>query len=286
MITLGKSVVRLVFLPLALLLSAMGPSAAAEAIFPQAKLVAETSEENRHYLLPLGRVKLDRRLGRDLPAEYKRLDGIFASQVWELSGNQTLAESKAQVQSHIDQARYDLLFSCFSRDCGESFAWANSVFGEAVLYGNDRTQSLWVVKDKGQRRYHVFYLVERPNRRSYFYEETLFVPDLTLDESVIRELLNTQGHLLLGEVPVHDGTPDFGPVLEKLVPHSASIPPRLLVLHRHGDALQQSDLVAQFKQALQSKGLNVEVKDVANLAPRVSAPGNIWVEWVRPDWKP
>lgn len=262
------------------------PVAAGERVFQQAKIVSEKKEDNRHYLLPLGRVKPDRALGRDLPAEYKRLDGIFESVVWELTGNQTIAEAKAQVQEFLDKAKFELLFACFNRDCGDSFAWANSVFGEALLYGNDRTQSLWVVKDKGQRRYHVFYLVERPNRRSYFYEEALYIPDLALDESVIRDLLKNQGHLILGEIPFHDGKADFAPVLDKLLPHVTSIPPRLLVLHRHNSALQNTNLINELKQALKSAGIEVEVVDVANHAPRASAPGNAWVEWVMPDWKP
>ena len=274
------------FLVVVFLASFTQPAAAVERIFQQAKIVSEKQDDQRHYLLPLGRVKLDRALGRDVPSEYKRLDGMFESVVWELTGNLTIAEAKALTEEYIGSAKFELLFACFSRDCGDSFAWANSVFGEALLYGNDRTQSLWVVKDKGQRRYHVFYLIERPNRRSYFYEETLFVPDLTLDESVIRELLKSQGHVILGEIPFHDGAADFNPVLEKLLPHVAAIPPQLLVLHRHNSALEQTGLAQQLKQALQSKGVQVDVKDVANLAPRVSAPGNAWVEWVMPDWKP
>ena len=143
-----------------------------------------------------------------------------------------------------------------------------------------------MVKDKGQRRYHVFYLVERPNRRTYFYEETLYIPDLALDESLIRQLLGNQGHLVLGEVPFHEGKPDFAPVIDKLLPHLATIPPRLLVVHRHDSALQRDDLADGLRQSLRAAGITVEVRDVANLAPRVSAPGKAWVDWVDPDWKP
>jgi hypothetical protein len=277
---------KAVFLFVVFLACFTQPAAAVERIFQQARIVSEKQDDKRHYLLPLGRVKPDRALGRDLPAEYKRLDGAFESVVWELTGNQTIAESQAQVQDYIDSTKFELLFACFSRDCGESFAWANSVFNEALLYGNDRTQSLWVVKDKGQRRYHVFYLIQRPNRRAYFYEETLHIPDLALDESVIRDLLKQQGHVVLGEVPFHDGAADFTPVLDKLLPHVAAIPPKLLVLHRHNSALEQTGLAGQLVQVLKDKGIEVEVRDVANLAPRTSAPGNAWVEWVMPDWKP
>ena len=99
---LGKRVLFAV-----LMLGAVASSVfAGERIFPQAKMVSQKSDENRHYLLPLGRVKPDRALGRDLPSEYKRLDGIFQSEVWELTGNQTIAESKALVEAYIESAKY------------------------------------------------------------------------------------------------------------------------------------------------------------------------------------
>lgn len=261
-----------------------------EHFFPQAKVIAERGQENHHYLLPLGRVKRDRDLGRDVPSSYKRLEGRFSSTLWELERDFPLREAREIVTTKLDVPGYEILFSCEGRDCGESFAWANSVFDQAKVYGNDRSQSLWTVRDRGAQRYHVFYLVERPNRRTYFYHESLEVPDLALDADVIQQLLEQQGYVVLGEVMIRDGRePDFGLVVEKIKKHGSQLAPELLVIHRQGDigeVAQSLSLQKSLVSALADIGVQAQVEDVSNLAPRADAPSSIWVEWVNPDWKP
>lgn len=256
-----------------------------ERLFSQSKMLSETRHENHHYLLPLGRVKLDRSIGRDVPSRYKRLDGDFRATVWELTGGESLEEYQGRVNAYINEQRLEPMFQCAGRDCGESFSWANSVFKQATLYGNDRRQTLWVVKDRGVQRYHVFYLVERPNRRIYFYEESLSVPDLVLDETVIRELLGHQGYLILGEVVFEAGKPDLTIILDKIKRHKAAISPRLLVVHRHGNG-QFSNVAEQLKQELAAAGLDFTVEDLGNRAPRAEAPGSVWLELVDEAWRP
>jgi len=278
---------RLVIVSVFVLASVSTLTAVAQPVFQQSRVVSEKRDDSRHYILPLGRIKLDRSLGRDMPATYKRLDGEFSSTVWELTSDENIREARDRVQVYLDTSQQQMLFSCSSRDCGESFAWANAMFNEPQLYGNDRTQSLWVVKVQGARRYHVYYLIERPNRRMYFYRETLFVPDLELDEKVIKSMLDEQGYLILGEVIVNsNGKPDFSVILEKLLHHGKVIKPELLVVHRHGDALNKDGLAEGLATRLKEQGMAVIVRDAANLTPRVEAPGSIWVEWVAPDWKP
>ncbi|HAG95096.1 MAG: hypothetical protein CMK83_16360 [Pseudomonadales bacterium] len=279
---LGRRAIVLSFL----LTSLAAMAASGQTIFQSSEVVSEQRDESRHYILPLGRIKLDRSLGRDMPATYKRMDGEFSSTVWELTGGENIQEARDQVQSVLESAQYELLFSCFSRDCGESFAWANAKFNEPMLYGNDRTQSLWVVKDRGARRYHVYYLVERPNRRRYFYRETLFVPELKLDAQVIASMLEEQGYLILGELVIKEGMPDFSLVVEKVTRHAGDVKPELLVIHRHGEAQALAPVAEVLQAQLKAKGLDVPVLDAANLAPRPDAPGRVWVEWVAPDWEP
>lgn len=278
---------RLVIASSFILSSFAAITAVGQPIFLQSKVVSEKRDDSRHYILPLGRIKLDRSLGRDMPATYKRMDGEFASTVWELTSEENIREARERVQTYLDSQQQEVLFSCSSRDCGESFAWANSMFNEPQLYGNDRTQSLWAIKDKGARRYHVYYLIERPNRRMYFYRESLFVPDLELDERVIKRLLEEQGYLILGEVVVgDDGRADFSVVMGKLIDHGKNITPQLLVVHRHGAAQQLEGLAEGLAAQLKEQGMAVTVRDAGNLTPRLEAPGSIWVEWVAPDWKP
>ena len=269
------------------LLMASGASLAltTERIFQDARIVDEERSDDRHYLLPLGRVKYDRSLGRDVPARYKRMDGEFEAIVWELTGGEPLPEAKQRIDAHLEDPRFELLFQCQSRDCGESFAWANSVFEKPILYGNDRSQNLWVIKDVGAQVYHVFYLVERPNRRKYLYEETFKVPDLILSDSVIKEALERDGYLILGEIPVNAGAPEFADLIERLKPHVKAVPPQLLVIHRHGSA-NQVPMLEPLRKALAQAGIEAQVEDLGNSAPRPHAPARAWLEWVDPEWQP
>ena len=65
-----------------------------EVIFQDTKVVKQAEQADRHYMLPLGRVKLDRVAGRNIPAKYKRLQGQFSSTVWELTGDVPLEEAE------------------------------------------------------------------------------------------------------------------------------------------------------------------------------------------------
>lgn len=269
-----------------ILASWAGFGLAAETLFSNTKVFDQKEQASRHYMLPLGRVKLDRSLGRNVPTKYKRLDGEFSSTVWEITGGLPLEDAAEQVRVFLDSPSYEVLFQCRSRDCGDSFSWANSVFEQPVLYGNDRSQLLWTVKDRGARRYHVYYLVERPNRRLYFYEETLFVPELTLDATVIRDHLQREGHINLGEFLMDGGKVDVDPIIERIKPHLNQVKPELLVIHRHGSFLDV-DIKPALETALTKAGINgVVVKDVANFAPHRDAPGEAWLEWVNPEWAP
>jgi len=257
----------------------------AESLFQQPRNVSEALDQDRQYSLPLGKVRFDRSIGRDVPARVKRLKGEFNSVLWELSGAESLNEAQARLDSLTQEPQFELLYACKGRDCGESFAWANSVFRQPNLYGNDRNQNLWVVRDKGAQRYHVYYLVERPNRRIYFYEESLSVPDLVLDEARFKEMLGHQGFVIIGEAVIDGGKADIKPLVDKLSPYVGLKGGKQLVVHRHGPALKV-DVVNPLKAALQAAGFSIEVVDVGNSAPRSEAPGDAWIEWVDPDWNP
>lgn len=276
---------KLIFVTLFFGVSAWVQANTTEKIFLQAKVIEQSSKQDRQYHLPLGRVKFDRSVGRDVPSRVKKLDGEFGFVLWELTGDVSLPEAQKQVESHLADARFEQQFFCRGRDCGESFAWANAIFQQPNLYGNDRNQTLWVTKDKGAQRYHVFYLVERPNRRIYFYEETLFVPDLVLDASLVKDMLTHQGYIIVGEVVIEGKQPVLTKVVDKLMPYAGSVSASQLVVHRHGLALEV-DIEGPLKTALKQAGLDFSVTDVRNMAPREDAPGIAWVEWVDPDWKP
>ena len=269
-----------------LLASWQGFAQSSEVVFQGMKLIEEREAADKHYMLPQGRVKLDRSVGRNIPTKYKRLQGDFSSVVWEITGGVPLEDAVQQVRTFLDNPRYEILFECKSRDCGDSFSWANSVFEQPVLYGSDRNQYLWSVKDAGARRYHCYYLVQRPNGRLYFYEEVLFVPELMLDANIIRERLQRAGRINLGELTVNKGKVDASVVIERIKPHLSQIEPELLVIHRHG-LMMDLDIKSALESELKKAGLNkVRVEDVKNLVPQADAAGPAWVEWVNPAWIP
>ena len=258
-----------------------------EKIFPNAESVGEQTENAVHYLLPLGRVKEDRAAGRVQPSKYQRLDGNLVALTWRLDSALTLQDARRQVDAYLDAQKPERLFQCEGRDCGESFAWADTIFNQSVLFGSDRTQHLWVVKDRDAPRYHVLYLVERPNRRIYLHEDTLLVPvDMQSVEQAV-QALSSNGRIIVGGVPVRDGQGDFNNVLERVQAWRPEVSyPLVLVLHRHGQSVRDAELAAQLRTLLKTKNIQGRVEDVGPLAPDPNAPASVWVEWVNPAWTP
>lgn len=260
---------------------------AVERIFPAAEQVGKRQENNLHYLLPLGRVKEDRSAGRVQPSRFDRLQGDLIALTWRLESDLTLLDAKRQVDDYLSALNADRLFYCESRDCGESFSWANQIFQQPVLFGSDRNQYLWVVQDRGQPRYHVLYLIERPNRRIYLHEDTLTVPLGLETADQITQMLDRNGRVRIADVPFAGGTADFSKVIERLKGLQAAVKrPLLLVLHRHGDARDSNDMAAALRQQLDTAGLPAQVEDVGPWAPDANATGLVWVEWVNQEWRP
>lgn len=281
------------FVLVVLLMSSVAQANVRESIFQSVKVIDEQKEDKRLYFLPLGRIKKDTASGRLLPAEYKRLNGQFESVVWELTGGLSLKEARAKVETFVTQPRFKMLFQCEKRDCGESFAWANSIFQQPNLYGNDRAQAMWVLKDVGTRRYHLFYLIERPNRRIYFYEETLTLEDQPLDAEFVSAHLNNTGRVVVGTFPLKDVVQEAQAIAETIQSIVSGLPAHskgyLLVLHRHGKALKADPqtIIHALEQVLAKQGITqFQVQDVANLAPNSDAETSCWLEWVNPSWEP
>jgi len=258
-----------------------------EKIFPIAQSVGEKTENAVRYLLPLGRVKEDPKVGRIQPSKYKRVDGNLLALTWQLDSSLTLQDARKQIEAFLDNQKVERLFQCEGRDCGESFSWADSIFNQSLLFGSDRTQRLWVIKDRDAVRYHVLYLVERPNRRIYLHEDTIIVPAQMQSAEQALSVLNSRGRIIVAGVPVKAGKGDFSGVLERLSAWQPEISiPLLLVLHRHGPAVKDQGLLEQLRELLKSQKLAGKVEDVGPLAPDSNAPAPVWVEWVDPDWTP
>ena len=258
-----------------------------ERVFPQAEQVSQRSEKGVHYLLPLGRVKEDRKAGRVQPSKFQRLQGDLEARTWKLSDDLVLLDAQRQVEEFLQQQNPVRLFQCESRDCGESFSWANAIFQEPVLFGADRAQFLWVIQDRNQPRYHVLYLIERPNRRIYLHEDSLLVPPGMETADQVALTLGRSGRVLLANLDIKDGKVDFTAALNRVKQWQDEVKiPLLLVLHRHGSARELTGLVEQLQQAMQAAQLKGDVADAAALAPDANATSLVWIEWVNPDWTP
>lgn len=258
-----------------------------ERIFPQAEPVAQKAEKGVHYLLPLGRVKDDRSAGRVQPSRFERLQGDLTALTWRLGTELSLQDAHQQLEAVLAAENPERLFYCEGRDCGESFLWANSIFQRPVLFGSDRNQYLWVIRDPGQPRYHILYLIERPNRRIYLHEESLLVPEGMETAGQIKLLLERVGRVRVGDVPLDGGKADFASVVSRVKAWQADVGlPVLLVLHRHGNARTQDALAEQLRKSLMDAGVTGRVEDVGALAPDANAGSLVWVEWVNEHWVP
>ena len=77
-----------------------------------------------------------------------------------------------------DQLRIlgEILFECRGRTCGSSNYWANTVFGERILYGPEQFQSYSIVLIAGLLpRYVAAYVGQRGNRKIYVHVEQVSV---------------------------------------------------------------------------------------------------------------
>ena len=280
------------FLIVALFSLFFGFSAAVQAntvdrIFPQADQVSRQSEKTLHYLLPLGRIKEDRQAGRVQPSRSQRLEGDLERYTWRLASDTALLDARTQIEAFLKEQNPERLFQCEARDCGDSVFWANNFFAESVLFGADRSQFLWVIKDRNTSRYHVLYLVERPNKRIYLHEDSLLVPAGMETAEQVALSLERSGRVRLGKLAINNDKVDFTALIEKVKLWQAENgKPVVLVLHRHGSFRQQPELIKQLRDALAKAGLQGKAEDVGALAPDPNAVGAVWVDWVNEDWAP
>lgn len=89
---------------------------------------------------------------------------------WQLSPVHAADAAFEQTREQLQQnAR--LLYWCEGRDCGPSNLWANSVFGNARLYGPDERQRYAVLVDTTEPVLFTLYAVTRGNGRGMLHVE-------------------------------------------------------------------------------------------------------------------
>jgi len=101
-----------------------------------------------------------------------RVEGRLQTRTLQLpGGQQDLADSVIHARETLHQAGAELLYWCEGRECGSSALWANSVFGQAQLYGPDDQQSYLLYRQAN--RLIALYAITRGNRRSYLHLEQM-----------------------------------------------------------------------------------------------------------------
>ncbi len=93
-------------------------------------------------------------------------------------------EARDYYLTQLSQRNAQILFQCSGRGCGRSNVWANQIFGQATLYGNDEDQDYVAAAYRaadGMIQLVLVYTVTRGNQREYAWVEQLAVaPDTTL----------------------------------------------------------------------------------------------------------
>ncbi len=101
----------------------------------------------------------------------------------------------------------DAIFSCESRDCGRSNAWASQVYRQPVLFGPDGNQ-FYVAADRDGQLVSA-YVIERGNRRIYAHIEVLQperAVSATVNSQLTEKLAGDGFSVIDGVRPRRDGT--------------------------------------------------------------------------------
>lgn len=145
------------------------------AIAPYAHSSLSSSDtfEDEDYLVPNS---VPKRINNQLRIENElRVDVTGLKETYRINDGHTTEQAFNHYLSKIKQLKANILYQCASRDCGRSSSWAQNIFNNSKLYGEDGSQfylSASINKDSQQWLVSV-YAVERGNRRVYAHVEIL-----------------------------------------------------------------------------------------------------------------
>ena len=156
--------------------AAMSIQAAPIAPFPLG-----TVETQRDLVSPAHRVLLSpvREVNHEIRADSMirpSVDG-FARLV-RINEDSSRREARDYYLTQLSQRHAQILFQCSGRGCGRSNVWANQIFGQATLYGNDEDQDYVAAAYRapdGTIQLVLVYTVTRGNQREYTWVEQLAV---------------------------------------------------------------------------------------------------------------
>ncbi|GAB3481621.1 DUF4892 domain-containing protein [Azotobacter salinestris] len=171
--------------------------------------IVEAFQGDAERRYPLGGI---RRISGRLRYEREVLaEGRLSATTYRLPVGHLAAEAFAQARESLLGQGAELLYWCDGRDCGSSSLWANTVFGNARLYGPDERQAYALLRLAAPNRDSLLalYAITRGNRRDYLHVERLdaaaALGELLPTPATLLRQLRTDGQLLL---PALSGEPD------------------------------------------------------------------------------
>jgi outer membrane protein OmpA-like peptidoglycan-associated protein len=97
------------------------------------------------------------------------------TETYRINDGHTTEQAFKHYLSQVKQLSAKVVYQCASRDCGRSSGWAEDVYRNSKLYGNDASQFYFAaaLQRNGEQWLVTVYTVERGNRRVYAHVETL-----------------------------------------------------------------------------------------------------------------
>lgn len=138
-------------------------------------------ENQRDLVSPAHRVLLSpvREVNDDIRADSMIRPSVSGfARLIRINDDSSRREARDYYLNQLSQRHAQILFQCSGRGCGRSNVWANQIFGQATLYGNDEDQDYTVAAYRapdGTVQLVLVYTVTRGNEREYAWVEQLAV---------------------------------------------------------------------------------------------------------------
>jgi hypothetical protein len=141
--------------------------------FDRSQIVDFREAANQERLYPQGaviRVSGRTRYEGEVPAQ-----GQLTAATYAIPSPHAAMDAFTQGREQLQEQGAHVLFWCEGRECGSSSLWANTVFGNARLYGSDDQQAYALLRlaPPQAETLVALYAITRGNRRAYLHVEQL-----------------------------------------------------------------------------------------------------------------
>lgn len=139
--------------------------------YPHAELIDSSNTQVIDYEIGLGAIQKSQGAWRLKHSE--RVTGQLQTYTWQIIDGFTSSEVAAELSGIIERDQGNtLLFSCDSRACGPGVQWANRIFKQRLLYGQESLQQYRAYSLSQSAEYRlVVYNSARTADRQYLHVE-------------------------------------------------------------------------------------------------------------------